>query len=211
MANRLLKIFLKGLAFVVPVALTAYFVWWAGTRTEGMLKTCFLWVFPDRYYVPGLGLVAGILGTFGVGVLMHLYLLRRLFRRLDDVLRAIPGVKSVYGTIREFMEFVSAPKHGAVRKVVVVTLGDPPARLVGLVTRESFADTPAGIADADTVAVYLPMSYQLGGYTVFVPRAAIRPVAMSVEDAMRFTLTAGVSSPKAPAPETRGESSGPGT
>ncbi len=200
MANRLLAIFLKGLAFVVPVALTACSVWWAGTRTEAMLKQGFLWIFPDRYYVPGLGLVAGLLGTFGVGVLMHLYLLRRLFRRLDAVLLAIPVVKSVYGTIREFMEFVSAPKHGAVRKVVVVTLGDPPARLVGLVTRESFVDAPAGIADPDTVAVYLPMSYQIGGYTVFVPRGTIRPVEMSVEDAMRFTLTAGVSAPRASTP-----------
>lgn len=46
----------------------------------------------------------------------------------------------------------------------------------------------------DQVAVYLPLSYQIGGYTLLVPRSAVKPVDMSLEDAMRFTLTAGLSS-----------------
>jgi uncharacterized membrane protein len=36
------------------------------------------------------------------------------------------------------------------------------------------------------------MSYQLGGYTVFVPRKLLQPVAMSREDAMKFILTGGL-------------------
>jgi len=46
------------------------------------------------------------------------------------------------------------------------------------------------------VLVYLPMSYMIGGYTVLVPRSLVRPVSMSMEDALRFTLTAGVALPK---------------
>jgi uncharacterized membrane protein len=46
------------------------------------------------------------------------------------------------------------------------------------------------------VGVYLPMSYQIGGYTVFVPRSSVERIEMSVEDAMRFVLTAGMSSSK---------------
>ena len=41
--------------------------------------------------------------------------------------------------------------------------------------------------------MYLPMSYQIGGYTVFVPRNAVEPVGMSMNDAMRFAITAGMS------------------
>jgi uncharacterized membrane protein len=44
------------------------------------------------------------------------------------------------------------------------------------------------------VAVYLPMSYQVGGYTLFLPRSALTPIDMSREDAMRFILTAGLKS-----------------
>jgi len=42
--------------------------------------------------------------------------------------------------------------------------------------------------------VYLPMSYQIGGYTVLVPRSACKPVEMSREEAMKFILTAGLKS-----------------
>jgi len=35
------------------------------------------------------------------------------------------------------------------------------------------------------VAVYLPMGYMIGGYTVFVPADWVQPIAMSVEEAMR--------------------------
>ena len=65
--------------------------------------------------------------------------------------------------------------------------------LIGFVTREDFRGTPFGLADADTVAVYLPMSYQIGGYTVLLPRRLIEPIDMSVEDALRFAVTAGMS------------------
>ena len=48
-------------------------------------------------------------------------------------------------------------------------------------------------AAKETVAVYFPMSYQIGGYTLFLPRERLTPVKMSMEDAMRFVVTAGMS------------------
>jgi uncharacterized membrane protein len=45
------------------------------------------------------------------------------------------------------------------------------------------------------ILVYMPMSYQVGGYTALIPRASVQPVDMSFEEAMRFTLTAGLSVP----------------
>ncbi len=75
----------------------------------------------------------------------------------------------------------------------MVAIGDENTRLMGLVTRESFDDLPEGIGDDQTVAVYLPMSYQLGGFTIMVPKDKIHPVDMTVDRAMQFLLTAGVS------------------
>ena len=45
---------------------------------------------------------------------------------------------------------------------------------------------------SDSVLVYLPMSYMVGGYTVLIPRSELRPLKMSMEEAMRFVLTAGI-------------------
>jgi uncharacterized membrane protein len=63
---------------------------------------------------------------------------------------------------------------------------------MGFVTRREFGDMPAGVGREGEVAVYLPMSYQIGGYTVFLPREQAVPVLMSREEAMKFILTAGL-------------------
>jgi uncharacterized membrane protein len=51
---------------------------------------------------------------------------------------------------------------------------------------------PKDLRQKDSLLVYVPMSYGIGGFAVLVPRSATRPLDMSLEDAMRFTLTAGV-------------------
>ena len=66
----------------------------------------------------------------------------------------------------------------------MVTIGDDQTSLMGLMTRDDFSDLPEGIGDDETVAVYLPMSYQLGGFTVMVPKSKVRPVDMKVDQAM---------------------------
>lgn len=60
---------------------------------------------------------------------------------------------------------------------------------MGFVTRKDFSDLPKGIGTEETVAVYMPLSYQIGGHTLMVPRSALRGVDMSIEKAMRFILT----------------------
>ena len=52
---------------------------------------------------------------------------------------------------------------------------------------------PGGSQEGDRVIVYLQMSYQLGGYCLIVPSDHIRTLDMSVEDGLRWVLTAGVS------------------
>ena len=56
-------------------------------------------------------------------------------------------------------------------------------------------------ASDDPVAVYLPFSYQIGGYTLFLPRSCLRPIDMSFEAAMKLVLTGAVSREGAAPPE----------
>ena len=63
---------------------------------------------------------------------------------------------------------------------------------IGFVTQEDPERLPESFRDRDSVLVYLPMSYMVGGYTVLVPRDHIQPCKMSMDEAMRFALTAGI-------------------
>ncbi len=78
---------------------------------------------------------------------------------------------------------------GELQRVVMVQWG--PGRAIGFVTQEN-ANVPGLGTDESLVAVYLPMSYQIGGYTLYLPRDRIQPTDLTVEAAMRIVLTGGL-------------------
>ena len=192
--KKLGTLFLQGLIAILPIALTAYLVYWLAVSAESVLGRAMRLVVGEDYYVRGSGVLAGFLITLGIGVLLRIWLFRKVFSLGETLLQRIPGIKSLYGSIRDMVGFFDASKQREFDKTVMVTLVEGNVRLMGLVTREDFGDLPDGIGDEQTVAVYLPMSYQLGGFTVMVPRTKIRPVDMKVDEAMQFVLTAAVSS-----------------
>ncbi|BDZ74600.1 hypothetical protein GCM10025856_23190 [Methylophaga marina] len=63
--------------------------------------------------------------------------------------------------------------------------------MIGFITLDSAEHLPTK-DDEDRVLVYLPMSYNIGGYPVIMPRRMLKPIDMSMEQALRFVLTAGV-------------------
>jgi len=191
--KKLGRLFLQGLIAILPIALTVYLVYWLAAFAESVLGKAMRFVIGDDFYVPGSGVLAGFLITLGIGVLLRIWLFRKVFSLGETLLQRIPGIKSLYGSIRDMVGLFDASKQREFDKTVMVTLADENIRLMGLVTRESFGDLPEGIGDEQTVAVYLPMSYQMGGFTVMVPKAKITPVNMRIDQAMQFVLTAGVS------------------
>ncbi|TNF92239.1 MAG: DUF502 domain-containing protein [Gammaproteobacteria bacterium] len=94
------------------------------------------------------------------------------------------------------MQFFSASRDKkGMDQVVEVDLGMG-MRLVGFVTQKEVSVPLDTLPSEDLIGVYLPLSYQIGGYTVYLPRDRVKPVDMSVEQAMRLTLTAGISGEK---------------
>ena len=89
-------------------------------------------------------------------------------------------------------------------KVVLVQLPGQSFQVIGFVTREQFDDLPFSPTAEDPVAVYMPMSYQIGGYTLFLPRSSLTPLDMPFEQAMRLVLTGAVTKQREDSGETPG-------
>jgi uncharacterized membrane protein len=192
------RTFLRGLAIVLPALLTGYVLWWLAATAEGTLGPALSRLLPTDRYVRGLGILAGVGLILAVGAITRLWLARKLLELLEGVIGRIPLVKTIYGSIKDLMGFFSGDAKGELEQVVLVRFETPPMRMLGFVTREDLTSTSPEL-DAEQIAVYLPMSYQIGGFTVIVPRSMVAPVAMTVEEAMRFAMTAGVSGkPAAP-------------
>ncbi|HKJ21447.1 MAG TPA: DUF502 domain-containing protein [Gammaproteobacteria bacterium] len=195
------KIFLAGLAAVVPIVITIYILYWLGSSAERLFGGMLKFILPASVYWPGMGLAIGIGVIFLVGLFMRAWIVQKLFQWAESLVTRIPFVKTVYGSAKDLIAFVTSPKEREFNQVVAITLPNTQIRLLGFITREDVHHIAAGLAPEGNIAVYLPMSYQIGGYTVFVPRSTVEPVDMSMNDAMRFAITAGMSTSSTRAPE----------
>jgi len=84
----LTRTFLKGLALILPLALTLAVIVWLASMAEAILGAALRVVLPDEAYVPGTGLLAGVLVILAAGVTVNLWITRQAVRAADGPARA---------------------------------------------------------------------------------------------------------------------------
>ena len=185
--------FFRGLITFLPLALTVYVLFLFVTWTEGVAMALIRPVIGD-FYLPGLGIVLGAGLIVGLGFFISLPSTARLLSWVELPFTNLPVVKSIYSSLKNFADYF-APHEKDAQQVVLLRMPGGELSTVGLVTRQSMKGLARGLHELeDHVAVYLPMGYMIGGYTVFVPRSWTTPIDMSVEEAMRSALIAFMSS-----------------
>ncbi|AOW11580.1 hypothetical protein LPB72_22875 [Hydrogenophaga crassostreae] len=194
--NRIYQYFFRGLITFLPLALTVYvlylFVAWIERSAMTMIRPLI-----GDYYLPGFGIALGAVMILVLGFLVSLPVTSRLLSWVELPFTNLPVVKSIYSSLKNFADYFS-PHDQDSQQVVLLNMPGHELGIVGLVTRNSLHGLPRGLGDLnDRVAVYLPMGYMIGGYTVFVPRQWTTPIDMSVEEAMRSALIAFMASNKA--------------
>ncbi len=191
--KQLSKYFIRGLIAILPVALTLYLLYIFLAWSETLAFTLLGGLIGD-IYVPGMGLAIAVLFIIAVGYLLSMRRIRRMASIFELPFNNIPVVKSIYSSVKSFADYFS-PGGGSqgTQQVVILRVPGQPLELVGLVTRKGVDDLPDGFTQEDRIAVYLPMGYMIGGYTVFVPSSWAQPIDMTVEEAMRSSLIAWMS------------------
>lgn len=193
--KRLSQYFFRGLITFLPLAITVYvlvlFVTWTERTAMQMLRPL-----TGDFYLPGLGIALGAALILALGFLMSQRVTGKLLSFIELPFTNLPVVKSIYSSLKNFADYF-APHEQDAQQVVLLKMPGHELSTVGLVTRQSMKGLPKGLVELDDqVAVYLPMGYMIGGYTVFVPRSWTTPVDMTVEEAMRMALIAFMSSGK---------------
>lgn len=183
------KTLLTGFITLLPIVLTIYLLYWLAVSSEQLMGSVIHWILPETTYFPGLGMFAGLIVVFFVGLMMKAILVRQLFAFGEKVLYRLPLIKTIYRAMRDLFDFFSPKKEG-LGQVVAATYNG--IEMIGFITQTNQQRLPESFRDQDKVLVYLPMSYMIGGFTVFIPSEHVRPLNMSMEEAMRFTLTAGI-------------------
>lgn len=187
--NRLWRGFLQGMALIAPVLITLAFLFWLGGTLEAFMGEVLRRVLPTGWYIPGTGLALGLGMTLAVGLLANVFLVRWLVRLTEHVLDRIPLVQSLYQGIKDISRLFLGDTRSELGRVVTVQLGE--VRLVGFVTQEEAVLPSERVDNTDLMAVYLPMSYQIGGYTMYVNKRHVTPLDVPATDAMRAVITGG--------------------
>ena len=79
-----------------------------------------------------------------------------------------------------------SPQEGSLEQVVIVNM-----EMIGFITQEE-SRLPESFRKPESVLVYIPMSYMIGGFTLLIPRGEVTPCKMNTVEVMRFVLTAGI-------------------
>lgn len=197
MNNWLGKAIIQGLVTTLPLILSLAVLYWGVTTIEQMLAPIVSWLVGDFYFT-GLGLLLALFATTLIGILVRAWLVRTLWRWFEKGLGRLPLVSTLYNSIQDLLSLFNR-KDQSNQFDMVVTLNWGGQRVLGFVTRAHFDDVPDGIGEDGDLCVYVPMGYQLGGFTFIVNRDDVNAVeGMSVDEAMKFALTAGVSKPRSP-------------
>lgn len=190
------QLFFKGLIVVMPVTLTIYLLVIISTKAESLFGDLIKEFLGPQLYIPGSGIVLTIAAIIGVGVLVSNFITGSIIKWFISKFEKVPFIKAIYSPLRDLMSLFAGGGEDKMKKVVMVNFEKLGFRSIGLVTRDEFSDLPSGTIAEDNIAVYIPMSYMLGGFTTIVPRKDVVEVDIPVEQAIKLAITGWIKADK---------------
>ena len=198
--GRLRAYFLAGVLVTAPFVLTAYLVWAVIDFVDSRVMT----LIPSRYNpnaylpvgIPGFGVVVALVLVTTIGALTAGLAGRFLVSLSERILARMPVVRSLYGAIRQIVSTIVSDQSTSFRECVLLQWPQPGMWTVGFVTGSPTEEIQALSAGRDMVGVYVPTTPNpTGGYLVWVERSQVVPMAISVEDGIKFVVSCGIVAP----------------
>ena len=151
------------------------------------------------FWVDGPGRITGffvaIIGVCFIGVFLASVMGRSLWHFMEKNLMRIPLVSKVYPHIKQVTDFFLAKKSLQFSKVVAFEYPRKETWSIGLVTGTGLKKVANSTA-TDFFTVFVPTSpTPFTGYVIMVPRTETIELEMSIEEALRFVISAGVITP----------------
>ena len=200
---RLRNYFLTGLVVVGPVTITLYIAWYFINIVDAWVKPYIPKIYnPESYLpfpVPGVGLVFAIVGLTLIGALAANLLGRSLISAGEMMVGRMPIVRNVYQGLKQIFESVvtvSTPSQ-SFQKVALMEFPSKGIWSLVFVTGDAAEQISAEIPGTDLISVFMPTGMlPPSGFVCFVPRTTVVPVKMSVEDAAKIIISAGMVNPE---------------
>jgi uncharacterized membrane protein len=195
------RYFLTGLAIILPAAVSVFILWWLFGALDSILGR-FVVAFYGRP-VPGVGLIALLVLILGVGAIASNILGRRLIQSVEGLLERIPVVRWIYVTIKQLFSAIIEERSTSFRKVVLIPFPHQGTWSMAFLTADSIEQLDA-VVGRDLVSVFLPTTPNpTSGYFILVPKEDVKDLDMTVNEGLRYIISAGALSRTADADEMK--------
>ena len=204
--------FLTGLVIIAPIALTAWLIWsvvgwidervWSivpdGYQPDRYIQTLFDIQLSEQYDIRGFGLIVFLVFTFFVGWLGKGFLGRSLLRWAEGLVHRMPVVRTIYSGVKQIAETVFNQKNNSFDKACLIEYPRKGIWVIGFIAttaRGEVADHAP--EDDDLVSVFVPTTPNpTSGFLLFVPASDIKELHMTVENAAKLVISAGLVYPE---------------
>ena len=183
--------FVRGIGVLIPVAITFWFfstlLNWMDSFLSPVIESLI------GRPAPGLGFAAMVVLILLVGFLAKNLVGRIVVAWLEQLLRSIPIVRSVYGAIKDLIGALTpGGKSRTFREVVMVEYPRPGLFCIGFLTNEMTFHRADGDA-IDFTNVYIPNPPNpTSGMLVLVPKGDVITLDLSVEEGLKLVLSGGI-------------------
>jgi uncharacterized membrane protein len=205
--QRLRGDFLTGLVVVLPMFLTGYLLW----ATIAFIDAKVVPLIPGRYNpenvfgrnIFGLGLLVFLVFTTLVGALTKGIVGRQILQTGERLVERTPIVRSLYNGLKQIVETIFSQSATSFKQACLVEYPRKGIWSVVFVSTEARGEIPGKVGEPDLVSVFLPTTPNpTSGYLLYVPRRDLIPLDMTIEDAAKLIISAGLVAP--PVPPTNG-------
>ncbi|SOC11861.1 DUF502 domain-containing protein [Rhodobacter maris] len=190
--------FLTGLVVISPVALTLWLMWSVAGMVDGwVLPFIPTHLQPETYVgtnLRGVGVVIFLIFTIVVGALARNFIGRAIIRFGEGLVDRTPIVRSVYNGVKQIAETVLSTGDTKFDRACIIEYPRKGLKAIAFVSSRAKGEVAAnGAADDPLVSVFLPTTPNpTSGFLLFVPESEISYLDMTVEDAAKLIISAGL-------------------
>lgn len=200
---RLRNYFLTGIVVAAPISITIYLTWSFVHWVDGWIKPLIPDVYnPDNYLpfsVPGVGLLVAILALTLLGFLTANLVGRTIVTYGEVLLDRMPLVRNLYRALKQIFQTALSESSRSFKQVGLIEYPRRELWSLVFVSTDAKGEIKARFAEdgEEVVSVFLPTTPNpTSGYLLFVPRQDLMLLDMSVEDAAKLVISAGLVSPE---------------
>jgi len=184
--RRLVRYFLSGLLFLIPVLATIYIVYWMFAGVDAAVRKL---LGNQSWWFAGLGVLISLATIFLVGILTSLFITRPVMQLIEKTFARLPLIKLLYSSIKDLTGAFVGEKKKFNRPVLVTLMRGSDIKALGFVTRGS-----REVLGLDgQVAGYLPQSYNFAGSVLIVAADQVTPIDADSSEVMAFIVSGGIS------------------